>query len=290
MRARLTFALVALTAGCGTQEAVIDTSGVPVTALYDTPYSGQFAIVDYDGDVEFQLVGGALPDGLELSDSGSISGTPEWIATSTFDVRASDMEGRDDAIATVTMTVGPNDDVVANGFLGILHDQLNNFHEETSWAHPFGYMIEPWVRVRGGGIPDMSDYTIQPRLYLPGPDGVNDGGFRDDIMVGEVPRGEITWNAGAFEATEGVSPDQPPDKVHTPDGDPTVVASGVVAAGSDAGKLSLELNHPTYGTHATEVNVVPPDWCARGYHPVGGYTEGCCLAEDCDPDFLPEGW
>lgn len=268
-------------------EGVIDSSGVG-SAPFGEPYVGELTVVDYSGPARWTVVGGALPEGLSLVETGRIEGTPTWLGAATFDVRVSDMERVEDALASVTIAVVGGAGT-ADAFLGFERDQLNNMADMTSWNRPYGYMSEIWVRPRGGGVSGMDSYTIKPAVFLPGDNGEAEGGLGDDRMIGTLDPSTVEFDLDDFAAVEGWSPDLP-DRVQTADGEPVTLSGAEVVAGSDTGKSDLVMTHAEWGTVETEVNVVPPDWCARGYHPDGGYTTGCCLPEDCPDGFLPDGW
>ncbi len=72
------------------------TSNTPV----DHPYSYDYAVNGYPAPT-LSVVDGALPDGLTLSQSGRLSGTPTTVGSSTFTIRAANDKGQQDVTSTI---------------------------------------------------------------------------------------------------------------------------------------------------------------------------------------------
>jgi hypothetical protein len=76
----------------------ISTGSLPAGDV-GTPYAAQLQAAGGSGAYTWSLTGGALPDGLTLSTSGAISGTPTVIGSSAFTVRVTDEAGATDSRA-----------------------------------------------------------------------------------------------------------------------------------------------------------------------------------------------
>ncbi len=68
-------------------------TGTLPPAYVDVPYSSNLGSVNGTAPVTFQLYSGSLPDGLDLSPSGLLSGVPASSSSATFTVRATDQGG-----------------------------------------------------------------------------------------------------------------------------------------------------------------------------------------------------
>jgi hypothetical protein len=69
-------------------------------------YSYQFVAIDDSGDAPlYSLASGSVPTGLSLSTSGLLSGTASASGTFTFNVRATDINGRFSDSGNITLTV-----------------------------------------------------------------------------------------------------------------------------------------------------------------------------------------
>jgi len=78
----------------------------PGTASQGSPYAYQFEASGYPDPV-FSVASGALPDGLTLSPSGSLSGTPTVLGSSTFSVKAANGIAPDAVTGDLTVEVIP---------------------------------------------------------------------------------------------------------------------------------------------------------------------------------------
>ena len=133
---------------------------------------------------------------------------------------------------------------------------------------------------------------MNPGLYLPGPNGFNDGGDVDDQRIGDIAFSELIVEFTDWEPTGPVAanpPGHPSD--HNPEGDPpSYNSAGTFSAGADGGEADVSLSHPDYpGQVDRRLLIVPPDWCPVGEDRDGGpggwsatrYCEGP-KAEDGD--------
>ncbi|MCE9670697.1 lamin tail domain-containing protein [Myxococcus stipitatus] len=66
---------------------------VPPVGTVSTAYSHTFGVTGGRPPVTLSLVAGALPSGLQLSQEGQLTGTPEDVGTSTFTLQAKDASG-----------------------------------------------------------------------------------------------------------------------------------------------------------------------------------------------------
>jgi len=229
-------------------------------------------VEDYGGAVSMTQTGGDLPPGLAMDEAGRVTGTPSYAGQFTFEVLSSGMEVIDDFTADATIVVTA--DAVEDAFLGYDHDQLNNFDNVG------GRMRDIWLRISGTGE-DQSTYTINPGVYLAGPNGNNDRGRGDDVRIGDVSISSLEWDLADWVPTnDPVLHEYEPDifSQHVPEGDAPVIdtAAGTFSAGVDGGEQDIQFTHPEYGTVDTRLMVTAPDWCPNGKHPEGGWTDGIC--------------
>ena len=182
----------------------------------------------------------------------------------------------DDATGDDDDATGDDDDATSwpdDAFLGFARgEQENNMTEQ------FGYMTDLWVRVGDGGLEETRSYAIPFGAYLPGPNGVPEGGANDDELLGLVPGASVAGDLTDWEAT--IEPNTYPQNgypsAHLPEGAPPEVVDGVLIGHADAGTGQLEFSEPTLGSFSTLVMVVPPDWCPFGEHDGGAGNDGFC--------------
>ena len=271
------FVCLTLTA-CPPIEGIFDLSGLP-DGQYGEVYTGKVAIAEYDGPAAFTLVSGELPAGLAMDEAGNITGTPEYAGPVTLTVLASGMKRIEDFQDTVTFSITA--DHLPDAFLGYFHDQLTNMTERSALA-PGGpqRQREMWVRVAETGQEGMTEWTIRPGIYLPGPNGVPEkgqddqliDGLYDDVRIGDIDFGDLEVAFGGWSPTyeDYLDPPSYPSQHIPEDSPPTVSGDGVIRAGADTGGATIELTHPDFGSVDAAVQVVPPDWCPKGDHPEGG--------------------
>lgn len=83
------------------------TATVMPSGIINQPYAGLIEVTGATGTVTFQLIGGALPNGLSFNGTtGAISGTPLTEETASFTIRAFDA-ANDTATETFEITIGP---------------------------------------------------------------------------------------------------------------------------------------------------------------------------------------
>jgi hypothetical protein len=254
----------------GGGDEILDLSEL-LDGSYGVEYSGRIRVEDYGGAVSMTNTGGDLPPGLSMDEAGRVTGTPTYAGQFSFEVLASGMQGVADFTGDVDLSITADD--VEDAFLGYAHDQLNNFDSVG------GRMRDMWVRVGGTGL-DQSTYTINPGIYVPGPNGVNNRGRADDVRIGDLSIDSLEWTLADWVPTnDPVLHEYEPDifSQHVPEGDPPVIdtAAGTFTAGVDAGEQDIQIDHPDYGTVETRLMVTVPDWCPHGEHE-GGWTEGIC--------------
>ena len=260
------FVLTVFVSGCQKLPGLYDLSGLTV-ARYNEPYQGQIAIEDYSGPAQYSLVEGSgeLPPGLELDEAGRVTGTPTYVGTWTFEVLATLSSKKiDDFSDEVSLIVTA--EYVEGVFLGYEHDQVNNMTEEL------GLMTDVWVRVSGGGVEGMQNWTMNPGLYLPGVNGQAERGYEDDVRIGDIAFEELEVESFTWEPTGPVEPYDGHPSAHNPEDEPPVLSGdGTISAGADGGEGTLILRHPDYeDAIETRVLVVPPDWCPKGVDAIGG--------------------
>lgn len=92
--------------------ATIITETLPSFEL-DEPYSAQLEVMYTTGAVSWTVISGSLPDGVALSASGLLSGTPTEAGSFSFEVQATDGESntatREYAVEVVVGTTSPMD-------------------------------------------------------------------------------------------------------------------------------------------------------------------------------------
>jgi hypothetical protein len=246
----------------------LDTSGVGA-ATYGVDYTGAVTLTDYDGPAAFNINAGSLPQGLSMDQAGAITGTPEWVETQTVELLITGLDGADDLVGSITIEVNTDGLDVA---LGFEHDQLNNFYDDFDPPR----MDQIWLRISGAGVTDQSDWTMNPGIYLPGPNGEHEAGIDrghssgagDDVRIGDLDFRALEWTF-----TQWRPPSQPNTypqdgypSVHLPEGEPpTFTGRGVFSAHVDTGEAQLGLTHPDLpNTLETTLQLVPPDWCPNG--------------------------
>ncbi len=246
----------------------LDLSGITV-ARYNEPYQGQIAIRAYSGPVLYSLATAEdespLPPGLSFDEAGRITGTPTYVGTWDFQVIASGMTGVQDIEETVSLTVTAQ--YVEDVGIGYEHDQVNNMTDE------FDLMSHIWLRVEGGGVEGTQSWTMNLGLYTPGANEIAEGGYGDDVRIGDLSFSDLEIEFYDWEATGPVSADPPSyPSEHNPEDDPPIIESdGTFRAGADGGEARLTLRHPDYeGELERRLLIVPPDWCPLGVDAVGG--------------------
>lgn len=262
----LLFALSTLCACPAGEPPAFDFSNLS-DARFAEPYEAQIYLLDYTGPVSFTQVGGELPTGLSMNEAGTISGTPEYLGTFAFEVMASGLSRSEDTIDTVSINVVAVGDTLADAFVGYEHDQLNNMTERLD------LMRDIWLRVTGGGVEGLDSWTMNPGVYLPGPNGVSNGGDIDDVRIGDLSFSDLDVEFSNWEATGPVEANPPAyPSEHNPENDPpTITSNGTFNAGADGGEAEVRISHPDYeGAVDRRVLLVPPDWCPVGEDYDGG--------------------
>ncbi|MCO4773276.1 MAG: hypothetical protein KDA24_24795 [Deltaproteobacteria bacterium] len=219
-------------------------------------YEGRFSLEPPE-PASFFLTAGELPAGLDLREDGLLRGAPSWLGDSTFEVTATLSSGTELSMQS-TLTVDPGGAEVFAGF------------ERNPWVAWSGnaYLGDLWVRMAGGGEPGQDQVVFDPGLYLAGPNGDYDGGGGDDVRVGDLTLGDdVGLGVGQW------NPSVEADVISPPTWDET---TGTLAAGEQAGRLSLSFSPDGYVPSATFLSVVPPDWCPQGQHDRGGPSPGVC--------------
>ena len=267
LRLLLPLSAAALLAACPATEAPsFDTSGVG-TATYGEDYSGALGLSGYDGPASYSVNSGTLPRGLDMDAAGRIAGTPTWVETQRVEVLVTGLEGADDLVGQLTVTVNADG---LDAQLGYDHDQINNMTDQM------GFMTDIWLRVDGSGDDEQQDWTMNPGVYLAGEDGVHEGGLGDDVRIGDLDFRALEWTFTNWEAPRNDTISNGYPSVHTPDGEPpSFTGRGVFTSHSDTGEAELTLTHPDYpNTVERLVQVVPPDWCLNGQS--NGPQNGVC--------------
>ncbi len=261
--------------GCAANTGQLDTSRVG-EAAFGEAYSAQLGVVkvqgdgslsSYDGPASFTAADGALPTGLTMSEAGLISGTPEQFGTFQQEVWVSGLQKLESFLDIVTL------EVTAEGaFIGHERDQLTQITDLPGYRQS-----DIWLRPTGGGEPGQNTYTANVGIYLPGPNGLNDGGGIDDVRIADLSEDEVTVTVGTWEPVDEVDPSPGYPSGHYTDGSPPTHDGGFTfTAGSDTGEMPVTFSHATLGDDVTRVMVIPPDWCTNGFQEGSDWSNGYC--------------
>src|SRR5690606_35693245 len=113
----------------------IDTTTLP-SGQVGAPYSQQLMATGGDGTPEWSLAVGSLPDGLSMSASGLISGTPSAAGTSNFVVRVADGDGYqgsdDEDTQPLAITIAPPPPVEATVTLSDLSHRYDGLPKSVT--------------------------------------------------------------------------------------------------------------------------------------------------------------
>ncbi len=145
-------------------------------------------LVEYEGCVElvsgdaasFSLTGGVLPPGMDLREDGLLRGAPGYLGSYSFTVTATLASGASDSL-DLTLLVEPGATEVFAGF------PRNPFVSYSGME----FLGDLWVRIDGGGVDGLSSVVFAPGFFVPGANGVFDGGGGDDVRVGEIGRAHV---------------------------------------------------------------------------------------------------
>lgn len=223
-------------------------------------YQGFVRVRDYAGPARFDLVGGALPEGLNLFIDGLVRGVPS--ASGAFELRiaATELSEHPDVEGCLILSVSPPDTEPA---LGYVHDQATTLTTET------GVQVDLWVRIAQGGEQAQQAVTLRPGVYLSGPNGDHEQGGGDDVLQESLDLSEVTVTLGEWRPVQETGSGD-----HTNEGSPPSYEAGIFTAGTDTGHLPFTITHPDYGAVPSKLQVVPPDWCPGGVS--SGPGDGAC--------------
>jgi uncharacterized protein (TIGR03437 family) len=166
-------------------------------------YSQSLTATGNTGAVTFALSAGALPNGLQLSTSGLLSGTPTAFGAFNFSVSASDTSGCTGTGAYTLAICGPlalSPATLPGGTTGVAYDQTLT---ADSGIAPYSYSLS------AGSLP--GGLTLSAAGVLSGTP-VSTGAFNFTIAVSDAlncqgTRGyTLTINAGAVAALASLSP------------------------------------------------------------------------------------
>jgi len=121
------------------------------TATVGTPYSYAFAASGSPAPT-FAVSEGSLPDGLNLSLDGVLSGTPTKSGSSSFRVTASN--GIDPDATTDSITIGVNPELVAPTFTASTPDKIATVGTKYSYTFAASGYPTPLFSVSQGSLPD----------------------------------------------------------------------------------------------------------------------------------------
>jgi subtilisin family serine protease len=170
---------------------VITSTAPPATATVGTGYSATFTVTGGIAPYTWQVLSGTLPEGLSLSSSGVLSGTPTSAGSFTFTVQARDSVGTVADTVPLTVTVTPavtriNVAVAANGGVATASSVYNvNYpvaavnnsdRKGVKWGAGGGWndstntIYPDWVQVTFNGhksIDEIDVFTLQDNYTTP---------------------------------------------------------------------------------------------------------------------------
>jgi len=234
----------------------LDTSELPDGRVGD-PYAGRLRIADYDGPVVFS--GGPLPPGLSLAADGSVTGLPIDYGLFDFFVVAEGMDGVLDTRGRTIMRIRPPQ---ADGpFLGFARTYPLGLWRDL------GLLRDPWLRVAAEGGGPHGVFVLEPGAYEGGPDGEATAGLGDDVLTTPLGLDEVEVLVGEFEFTEEVDPaggSYPSGHYNEGSAATWEPQTASFVAGSDTGRLPVEIRHPELGSAFFDLYVLAPSWCPSG--------------------------
>ena len=205
----------------------------------NVPFSMQLTGSDADGDsLSYSRAGGTLPDGITLSSTGLLAGTPTKVGRYDFQINVND--GTDTTVARFILIVSANDDGVGPV---ITRSALSPSYTRDEFAN---IVYRGTVRdVAPGGVTPsgVAQVTFQLRRNSDGfaYSGDESTGFTSNVNLGYFPAflSEPTPNTAAardYRRTFGANGFVPSASVLTPGG-----YSLVIAAKDVAGNFSVEV-------------------------------------------------
>ena len=246
--------------------------GITGPATLGDPFTAQIRVPGFGGAVTFFQTGGDLPAGLRVTANGVIHGTPDEGGTFAFTVTATEMtipDIVDDATLTVLIPDVPL-------HLGVAHDRPTILTEERDLQR------QPWMRIQADGDRAMTEITLQLGLYHPGPDGEDDGGWDDDLLMETVPVAECTVTPGTWVLPDDTDCNPADDPPHCVEDDlMTYEGGGRFVTGADTGHYEVHIDCGERGVLDTRVLAVPPGWCPLGHHYGGPQWQG---PGACEPE------
>jgi hypothetical protein len=135
--------------------------GTPIEILVD-----YFAV----GSVDFELVGDPIPSWLQIDSEGTISGTPDEVGLTTFDIRVTDERDQSDTLTEVSIRVVSEVALISMADYIRSSDGLNLVNIDTD--APWNFNVRVFKKETG---PNASDGMI-----LAAGDNVKDSDFFDD--------------------------------------------------------------------------------------------------------------
>jgi hypothetical protein len=129
------------------------------------PYSQALTVAGGMSPYTWSVIGGSLPSGLNLSPSGTISGTPNAVQVAQFTVQVSDDDGETDSKSlTLAVNAAPVLDEDFSGGLGgwvVVDEGTEN--TPSAWAVVNGVLVQS-SNIYGGSL-DGAD-PVKPGTYL----------------------------------------------------------------------------------------------------------------------------
>jgi hypothetical protein len=167
---------------------------------------------------------------------------------------------------------GDDDTAPSDRFLGYVHDQ------DTILTTDYDLMQALWVRIDGNGEDGMTVVELRPGIYEAGPNGRNNAGGMDDVLITSLAITDVTVTVGDWIWIDEEQPSPPwYPSGHTNEGDiATYDGAGSFTAGVDTGTLPFTVSYPGYPDLDSILQVVPPDFCPLGDHFGGPNAPGFC--------------
>jgi hypothetical protein len=204
------------------------TSGALPSATNGTPYSATLTVTGGTAPYTWSIVAGATPQGLNLSSSGVINGTPTSVGSSTFTVQVTDSTAPLAFTATQTYSIE-----VAIPVLG-----------SSNWS---GYYVGngPFTQVSGTFSVTSLDAAA-----------TSDDEMAEWVGIGGVASGDNLIQAGIVEYLDPTNPNlfyiQPAFEIVPADPEPIAITSVAVAPGDQVTVAIQQITGTSWGITLTD--------------------------------------
>jgi hypothetical protein len=216
---------------------------LPDAPLYEE-YSERLLPVGYAlPPLQWQFVGGALPEGLTMDVDGYVTGVPLEEGVFGLEVHVVDADGAAGQ-GTVALTVAVDPEAL---YLAVWVEDVDDLCPDQE------LLCVAWVRIEGTGE-EQSERELFPALFHVGVDGNADAGYDDDVLYELLDPGVVAWSFTPYETLTDAGTYNVP-------ADAEVLDGGVLLGGEMTGGGTVGIDHPVLGHGEADAFVVPPDWC-----------------------------